>query len=192
MRKLTDNEYNRLEEYFKTNGQLRDLTMFSIQRWAGYRIKEVLSLKLSDLYAPDGSVKQKIYIKPRQMKGSKTPRVIPIHSRLQKVLIEYRDYLESKDSFKFKQYAFQSRKGDNQPITTVQAWRIMKKACNELDLYENVATHSLRKTFCTKVYKASGNDIVATQHLMGHKDPMTTLHYLAQNQEKLDEVVLGQ
>lgn len=192
MRKLTDNEYNRLEEYFKIHKQIRDLTIFSIQRWAGYRIKEVLSLKLSDLYAPDGDVKKRIYIKPRQMKGSKAPRIIPIHPRLHEILLEYRDDLKSKEKFILKHSAFQSRKGHNKPITTVQAWRIMKEACNELGLYENVATHSLRKTFCTKVYKASGNDIVATQHLMGHKDPITTLHYLAQNQEKLDEAVLGQ
>ncbi|MEX1013630.1 MAG: tyrosine-type recombinase/integrase, partial [Candidatus Paceibacterota bacterium] len=85
-----------------------------------------------------------------------------------------------------------SRKGKNKPISTVQAWRIIKNACEAVGLYENVATHSLRKTFCANVYKTSGNDIVATQYLMGHKDPITTLHYLAQNQEKLDEFVLNQ
>lgn len=108
------------------------------------------------------------------------------------MLERYRNVLLSKGHFNLTYYAFQSRKGVNNPISSVQAWRILKKAFTENGIYENVSTHSLRKTFCEKVYRSSGNDIVATQFVMGHKDPVTTLHYLAQNQEKLDEAVLLQ
>lgn len=192
MRKLTDEEYNLIEAYFRNKGELRNLTVFSIQRWAGYRIREVLSLKLSNLYAPDGEVNERIYIQPKKMKGGKKPRVIPIHQRLHEVLYEYRELLESKNKFNLNEFAFQSRKGVNEPISSIQAWRILKKAFSENGIYESVSTHSLRKTFCEKIYKTSGNDIVATQFVMGHKDPITTLHYLNQNQERLDEAVMSQ
>lgn len=192
MRKLTDEEYELIESYFSKRKNLRNLAMFSIQRWAGYRIREVLSLKLSDLYAPDGEVNERIYIKPKNMKGGKNPRAIPIHPRLKEALERYREVLLSKAQFNLTYYAFKSRKGVNNPISSVQAWRILKKAFTENGIYENVSTHSLRKTFCEKVYRSSGNDIVATQFVMGHKDPVTTLYYLAQNQERLDESVLRQ
>ena len=192
MRRLSDDEYELIESYFTKKKELRNLAMFSIQRWAGYRIREVLSLKLSDLYTPDGEVNERIYIQPKKMKGGKKPRVIPIHPKLKDILQKYRDLLQSKNLFNLAHYAFQSRKGANEPISSVQAWRILKKAFTENGIYESVSTHSLRKTFCEKVYRSSGNDIVATQYVMGHKDPVTTLHYLAQNQERLDEVVMRQ
>ncbi|OAN61657.1 hypothetical protein A8B79_04315 [Balneola sp. EhC07] len=42
MRKLTDKEYELIEACFVKK---RNLTMVSIQRWAGYRIRDVLSWK---------------------------------------------------------------------------------------------------------------------------------------------------
>lgn len=44
--------------------------------------------------------------------------------------------------------------------------------------------HALRHTFCIQYFKASGNDLIATQHAMGHKNVQNTIGYLESVNEK--------
>lgn len=194
-RDLSDEEYRALMDYFTENNQLRDKTIFAIQRWAGYRISEVLSLRVRDLFHVKRSgleLKNYIYIKPKNMKGKKKPRRVPIHDRLAGILIDYGQQLSRQEGFSPDWYMFQSRKGDNRAISYVQAWRVLKTAFEELDIRENVATHSLRKTFADRVYKSTGKDIIATMEIMDHSSPDVTLAYLSVDQEKLEQAVLNQ
>lgn len=194
-RDLSDEEYRSLMDYFTENDQLRDKTIFAIQGWAGYRISEVLSLRVRDLFhvKQDGlELKNCIYVKPKNMKGKKRPRKMWIHDRLAETLVEYGQALYRQDGFSVEWYMFQSRKGDNKAISYVQAWRILKEAFEELGIRENVATHSLRKTYADRVYKSTGKDIIATMELMGHSSPDVTMAYLSVDEEKLEQAVLNQ
>jgi site-specific recombinase XerD len=47
-----------------------------------------------------------------------------------------------------------------------------------LDSRESYGTHTLRKTFCRKVYLATGHDINLTRAVMGHASVFTTQQYL--------------
>jgi len=196
-RNLSDKEFQSIMDYFEQRGRLRDKTIFATERWAGYRIKEVLSLKVKDicyLHSRDGTIviRDHIYVKPKNMKGGKKPRIVWIHSELKKIYNRYLTRLIEQNKFDLNNYLFLSREGRNQPICYVQAWRIIKAAYKELDIHENVATHSLRKTFCNKIYESTGYDIIATMEIMNHTSPDTTLKYLSPNKEKLKQAVLSQ
>lgn len=194
-RDLTDNEYQSLMDYFTRENKLRSKALFAIQRWAGYRISEVLSLKVEDVFHVTGDsieVVDRIHVDRKHMKGSRSPRRMPVHERLEEVLLEYIAELSAREGFTPGWHLFKSRKGENKPISYVQAWRILKKAYKALDIRENVATHSLRKTFAKSVYENTDRDIVATMEIMDHTSPQTTLAYLSVNQQKLEQAVLSQ
>lgn len=195
-RDLTDEEFERLMDYFAENDQWRDRTLFSVQRWAGYRISEALSLRVKDVFHVKHSGQwecvDRIHVDPRHMKGGKNPRRVIVHDRLRADLIDYMRRVQDDPEVGPGWYLFQSRKGDNKPISYVQAWRILKKAYADLDIRENVATHSLRKTFANRVYEKTGHDIVATMNIMDHSSPSVTLAYINVDQDKLEQAVLSQ
>lgn len=195
-RDLSDDEFEQLMDYFADNDQLRDRTLFSVQRWAGYRISEALSLKVKDVFhmKHSGQIEcvDRIHIDPRHMKGGKKPRRIIVHERLREDLMEYLEEIRSDEGFGPGMYLFQSRKGTNKAISYVQAWRVLKKAYEALDIRENVATHSLRKTFANRVYENTGHDIIATMNIMDHSSPSVTLAYINVDQDKLEQAVLAQ
>ena len=49
-------------------------------------------------------------------------------------------------NMKTGEYLFKSRKGENRPITTVQAYRIISEAAKSIGL-EKIGTHTNRKNF---------------------------------------------
>jgi integrase len=50
-------------------------------------------------------------------------------------------------------------------------------------------THTLRKTFCRKVYLATGHDINLTRAVMGHASVFTTQQYLYVADEEVQAAV---
>ncbi len=194
-RDLTDQEFELVMNYFSENDQLRDRAIFSVQHWAGYRVSEALSLRVRDVFyrKSEGglSVVDNIHVKRNNMKGSKNPRRVIVNSLLKEDLMDYIRELYTVDGFSFDWFLFKSRKGKNKAISYTQAYRIVKDAFNKLGIRENVATHSFRKTFANRVYKNTGNDIIATMMIMDHSSPNVTMDYLAVDQQKLDEAVLA-
>lgn len=188
-RPLSDAEYNRVEQHIRRHNPIRDLTMIMLCRYTGYRIKEVLSVKVSDLYRPDGSVRESLLIMPRNMK-KKTPRM-PIHicEDLSDQLQHYRDRLKKDSLFYSQFFLIQSQKGDNTAISYTQAYRIIKAAFDQCGVYDNVAVHSLRKSFCDRVYVKSGFDLKTTQSIMGHSTIKTTEKYISVNNKKVNQTM---
>jgi integrase len=52
-----------------------------------------------------------------------------------------------------------------------------------------VSSHSLRKTFVGRVYRASGCDLIKTQRIVGHSSPIITARYLETDTDDLDQLV---
>jgi len=74
-----------------------------------------------------------------------------------------------------------------------QVNRIVHRAAQAAGLCDmrRIGCHSLRKTFCRKVYAASGHDIHATCAIMGHRHISTMESYLEVNAERLRSTVLA-
>lgn len=87
-------------------------------------------------------------------------------------------------------YIFKSRIGDNQPIGRICAFRIIKKAVNDLNLEGVISCHSLRKTFGYHAWK-KGVPPALIMSIYNHSSLEITKRYLSIDQDDKDEVFLG-
>lgn len=151
----------------------RDYMMFVLGINTGLRISDLLKLKVED-------VKDKTHIVLTEKKTGKIKRFM-INSQLRQDIDKYIN------SMKDNEYLFQSQKGDNKPISRVQAYRILNKAAKKLGL-EEIGTHTLRKTFGYWHYKQY-KDIALLQDLFNHSAPSVTLRYIGITQDIMDKTI---
>ena len=151
----------------------RDYMLFVLGINTGLRISDLLNLKVVD-------VKDKTHIEIVEGKTKKNKRLM-INSQLRNDIDRYINNMGDNE------YLFQSQKGDNKPITRVQAYRILNKAAKKQEL-ENIGTHTLRKTFGYWHYKQY-KDVALLQELFNHSAPSVTLRYIGINQDVMDKTI---
>src|SRR5690606_31071099 len=75
-------------------------------------------------------------------------------------------------------YIFQSRKGDNKPISRVQAYRILNDAAKRAGLDDlAIGTHTLRKTHGWLLYD-NGVDLSRIMTMLNHSSEAMTARYI--------------
>lgn len=148
----------------------RDYLLFTLGINTGFRISDILKLKVKDL-------KRKSHIEITEKKTGKTKRqyINSIKKDIDRYIKEMDDY----------EYLFQSRKGINKPISRIQAYRILKKAADKLGI-DKVGTHTLRKTFGYHHYQRN-KDVAILQKLFNHSSPTITLEYIGISQDEQDK-----
>ena len=152
----------------------RDFVLFELGINTGLRISDILKLKVSD-------VRNKKYIKVVEKKTKKS-RMIIITPKMENIL---QNYTKDKD---LTEYLFPSRKGGN-PITRVQAYRILNSVCRLLEI-QHIGTHSLRKTFGYHLYNKT-KDVVLIQSILNHSSPKITLRYIGVTQDIIDKNMMS-
>ena len=83
------------------------------------------------------------------------------------------------------EYLFKSQKGNNRPISTSQAYRIIVTAGNNIGLTE-IGTHTMRKTFGYHHYQQY-HDVALLQEIFNHSSPSITLRYIGISQDEIDK-----
>lgn len=154
-------------------GGFRNYMLFNIGINTGLRVSDILNLKVMD-------VKDKTHITINEKKTNKTKRIL-INSNLKNDIDNYIENMEIDD------YLFKSRKGQNQPLSRVQAYRILNSAAVNLNLCE-VGTHTMRKTFGYwhyNIYK----DVAILQDIFNHSSPSITLRYIGITDDMKDKTI---
>lgn len=176
MEKVQPIRDKKLIEQFKNellkNGY-RDYMLFVIGINTGLRISDILKLKVSD-------VKDRTHIKITEKKTKKDKR-FKINMMLRADIDKYIENMNDDE------YLFSSRKGENKPITRVQAYRILNNVANRLGV-EEIGTHTLRKTFGYWHYQQY-KDVALLQDLFNHSAPSVTLEYIGINQDIMDKSI---
>ena len=165
---------------------IRDRTMFILGIRSGFRISELLSVRVTDCMQ-HGAIKDSLTVTRANMKGKRASRTIPLHDEAKEAIASL---IESR-KLELTDYLFQSRQGENSPLKRWQANNIMKNAVNSLGLQGKISTHSMRKTLANRVYLASGKDIIATRDALGHANSSSTSHYLAVSSDIVNALILG-
>lgn len=202
------NQLHAMESALKESNY-RDYIMFRLGIYSGYRISDIIKLKVSDL-------RNKEYFQVQENKTGKTRKII-IHPNFKKELDDY--LLNKKDN----EYVFPSKKylntvksktrvlnsitnnmnteyvdidnnAPNSPIGRCQAWRILNNAARQAGIETEIGTHSMRKTFGYHLYmnsadKNGNKDIVMVQKILGHSSPEVTLRYIGIMQDDEDELI---
>jgi len=180
-RPLNQNEitkiYNNLE-YF------RDKTLFLLNLYTGFRIKESLSLKVSDIIN-ENEIVQRLTVKRSNMKGKISSRTILLHPNLRKHLKALIDV----EKLALTDYVFKSKVDSNKAIARIQAWKLFNRAVKKSGIEGKVSLHSTRKTFAENMYNAFEKDLLKTSKALGHKNISSTISYLSFRTEELDEAI---
>ena len=196
-RALTPSEISRLSTALLELNRHRDRLFLLLAVTTGFRVSELLTLRFSQLLTAQGQVAKEVTITRRLMKGghgvhakSVRSRRVPLSETARTAVTDHLatlPALPTGDTF-----VFRSRKGLNRPITRWQAHAIMKTLARSAGLdATRVGCHSTRKTYARGLYDASGHDLIKTQRLLGHANPMTTARYLDTCEAELDTLVLG-
>jgi integrase len=175
-RPLTDQEIELVLANLKS---VRDKALALVGLRCGFRISEILSLKIENV-TQYGLVANQITVNRSNMKGKQSSRTVPLHPQAKKAL---EDYIASMDRYDTKTKLF--------PFTRQWAHTLLKRAFDTARLEGKVSSHSLRKTYASKVHAALGENIFKTQQALGHKSVSSTAHYLSFNQSEIDQAILG-
>ena len=151
----------------------KNYLMFVVGINTGLRISDILQLKVIDL-------KDKTHIKIIEQKTQKIKRFL-INSLLKQEIDKFIQGMSDEE------YLFQSRNGVNQPISRVQAYRILNSAAKKIGL-EEIGTHTLRKTFGYWHYKQN-KDVALLQDIFNHSAPSVTLRYIGINEDTKDKSI---
>lgn len=173
-RPLTDEEYLQV---LNTLPSLRDQTLFCLGCRSGFRVSELISLTVRDVYQ-FSRILDRVSVARKNMKKKLAGRTVILHPQAKDYLLAYIN--ESQLQPEEKLFNF----------TRVHAWRILKKTFDKLQLTGKLGTHVLRKTFANKVYAALDGDLVKTQKALGHVSINSTVSYLSFNETEIDEAIL--
>ncbi|MFA6282357.1 MAG: site-specific integrase [Candidatus Omnitrophota bacterium] len=160
----------------------RDYLMFVLGINSALRISDLLNLKVGDVATDKGPLAN---ISVREKKTGK-PKQFPVNNSSSKAI---KLYLE-KEKPQLTDYLFKSRKGENRPISRVQAWSILSNIAACIGIEENIGTHTLRKTFGYHTFK-SGVGIETIQKILNHDSPADTLKYIGITQDDINSVYMN-
>ncbi len=164
---------------------LRDRALFILGHRTGFRISELLSLKIGDVFR-EGKALTRVVVARKAMKGQKEARTVELHPEAREAIETWVRELGNIDPVV---PLFQGQKG-SRALGRKAAWHMLKIAYKKCGLQGKLATHSMRKTFARRVHKNLGENIFKTQKAMGHKSVNSTASYLAVDEDEISNAIL--
>ena len=166
----------------------RNYTIFQVGKATLLRVSDVMTLKKSDIYNPDGSVKNTAFIHDKKTGKANTLYLKPV----QQDLLQYHDWLVQENIN--SEWLFPSIDHHDRHITEKQFYKVMARVGDLLGI-NCLGTHPMRKTGAYLVYTQSNYNISLVMHLLNHLSEYMTLTYLGLNQDSrktmLDQIDFG-
>lgn len=190
-RPLSESEYQAMLKAFYGKYATRDLAMFEFGVRSGFRISEILSIRVGDVFR-DGKMQQTVTVRKCWMKGSKQSRSMPLHPSAAQALHTW--LLEA--GFTHPEMADQPvfcRQHTARAMSRAQAWAILKEAARRAGLdITRIGSHSLRKTFARRMWESPcvAGDMAKMARLLGHRNYSNTLRYLEFLDDSLEQAVM--
>jgi site-specific recombinase XerD len=188
-RPLSKEEVTQCINSFKGKYSLRNKTLFVIGLNTGFRISELLSLKIKDAM-PYSKITDYLTVKRENMKGHYCSRTIVLNELSKEYLKKYLDnFTRIFGVFDKDLYLFKSQKTSNKAISRRQATKVLKDVYCDNELTGTLATHAMRKTFAKNVNELLDKDITKTQLALGHKNVSSTQRYLSFDIEDVNNAI---
>ena len=189
-RPLTEAQVELVQRGFGGAYAARDKALFLLGVKSGFRISELLSLRVGDV-SQHGRLVGRVTVPRRHMKNQREGRTVRLHREAKAALETWLLTPRRLPSITTQSDVFRSRKGENRSISAVQAWRILHEAVTANELTGKVGTHAMRKAFANRVYHQLNHDLVKTQRAMGHKSINSTVAYLSLVEDEIDQAILA-
>ena len=158
----------------------RAMTLMSV--WAGMRVGEIAALRIGDVVAADGSIKDQVNLSPDQTKGSKG-RVVMLGDKLRKEIAAYLATLKHRNPERPLFYSQRTRDGFSANTLCQQFASIYRDAG-----LSGASSHSGRRTFITTLAN-KGISVRVLMALAGHRNMSTPQRYIDLNDEMMKVAV---
>jgi integrase/recombinase XerC len=170
-------ELNRLLRETRRHGSARDLALVELLAQTGLRAGEVAALELPDVTIGERSGQVVV----RRGKGDRY-REVPLNADARRALADY--LAQRPDGATPALFV-----GQRGPLSANAIWRVVTKYA-QLARVE-VSPHGLRHTFCTRLLREQGADLVAVATLAGHQSVATTVRYTRPSRLHLQQLTEG-
>jgi len=167
--------------YWLEKGNIRNYTLIVLGVCTALRISDLLRCKWGDIYDDERKMFRSHIILTEKKTGKQKQIALSNFAiaALEKLL-----------PFRKSEYIFSSNRNTGNPISRVQAWRIVKAAAEAIGLSRRIACHSLRKTFGYFAWK-SGVMPVMLMDIFNHSSFEITRRYLGISQDDRDMIYLN-
>lgn len=177
-RPLSKSEEKRVLFSFSGKYANRDKALYFIGTKTGFRISELLSLRVKDVWQY-GKVVNEITVQKKNMKKKIESRTVPISHEVKRILKAWIQRLERMGLLQETRFLFCSQEQKQKAITRQRAWQILKDVFSRLELTGKLATHTLRKTCAARLYEYFKGDLAKLQKALGHKNINSTISYIS-------------
>lgn len=177
-------DIRKLEDYFQKKNQYRNYLLIVMGLNTALRISDLLKLKWEDVYHEEKKEFYRHIHLEEQKTGKRT--TILLNPTVKKALQNYR---KLNKNVKISPYIFYSPRKPEQPLSRIQAYRIIQKATEHLELEGTISCHSLRKTFGYQAWKA-GTEPALLMAVFNHSSYHVTKRYLCIDQDDKDQLFL--
>lgn len=144
-----------IESLALSRNGVRDVALFELGIETGFRITELLSVRLGGRYGllQEGKIGRTLKVQRKRMKRSREGRTIYLTPRAKQVIRPLLPVLRAAGTCLSEHFVFQGTKPGNTPLVVSTAWRIIRNGAERAGVTpERVGTHSLRKTFARRYY----------------------------------------
>ena len=190
-RPLSDGEIEQILMGCQGRYASRDRLLILFGVHTGYRISEILSLRVSDVW--DGEqVRPIVRIAAGFMKGKSQSRAMPLHARAKNAIQTWL-WETGKTIPACGTLPLFSCQQTSRPLSRRQAADILVGAAEAAGIdASRVATHTLRKSFARRMWESPlvERDPAKMARLLGHANWSNTLRYL-EFADELDAAVLA-
>lgn len=168
---LNERELQRvLECAAKTKHAKRNRVILLLTHYAGMRIGEVAAVRVCDVLASDGTVRDEINLSAAQTKGSRSRSVL-LNERMKAEMAAYLQTVRVRDA-KQALFATQRSEAFSANSLTQIVNGIYKRAA-----VDGASSHSGRRTFLTNLAE-KGVSVRVMMALAGHRNMATTQRYI--------------
>lgn len=179
---LSVEEVDRLEQacdLSKWEGQ-RNRTIIEVLFSCGFRVSELINLRLSDLFLDEKFI--------RVMGKGKKERLVPIS---ESAIKELQYWFMDRNLMKIKpgeeDFVFLNRRGGH--LTRMMIFTIVRRLAEAAGIEKTISPHTLRHSFATALLEGGAN-LRAIQDMLGHERISTTQIYTHIDMHTLREEIL--
>lgn len=174
-----------IQRYFLERGQYRNYLYVVMGLNLGLRGSDMVRLAWSDIMHSDGTFKAREECFVKEQKTGKT-RYLVLREDVRRAACEYLEQTgihpdfgdaDNPDHYIFKKLRRNAHYDGRPYISRASMGDCFKEAARAVGIPYRVNTHSLRKTFGYRFFKATG-DITALQRIFNHATPAITLRYI--------------